>query len=1024
MKISIIKNNFVNPSSTFSYTRGKGDDGKFYSFKTMGFIFTEHETFDVDLDSLEFDDSSFGKTYTIKNNSNFKRVANTQALDQEIVTVRNKTIKHVKFPNLKDYSPEDGITTAWAFWQDTDKKKYSGMVDPQTFKKNSVFSAEGVVNTDSYGEQMKVTTVEVRSFDLNVPEFLLKNMGFNKNNIDWALSNKFHEDCVNLEISFSELKQILIKAKSKGLLKGLGDKSLKKIISQSKQLRKEMESTSSLSSGAKFKKDLGDIFVEYRVPIFVNQNSVGRDRYLNNIHRGFLDLLDGTEGDSFKRRYSVSGIEDIVDLIKVNPYVLILLPNKGFKTVDDLARQLGVEVGSIERQEACVNGILNGEISGGFSSNGDIYLDRDALFDELVDSLHIKEDGFEEVFEKKSSDLLFQKIREAGNTEFYHWLSIGEDGVLSEKFTNKKNYEEETLIFDSIKQALEVKKSSKKPIFDDDKLRDWIAAFERRESDLMGIKYILSDEQRMAIEEVNSNRQSLFCMTGFAGTGKSTVSKAILALLSIENGDEHGNPSTAGIECLAVSGMASRRINEATGFKSTTITSYSFNPKRIKDTRVLFIDEASMVDSSTLAALFQKINMTTVKVLLVGDVGQLPPIGRGTPFKDILESGWIRSVKLEKIFRQDENAVLTTFAKNMREEKLDPVMLNEAFQDFEFLAVEDSLLYKIRKDLRFYEEIEFPSFDQNQKMKAIKKDLHLALNQCNLNIKNEVSTLIHKYKGEFKKDFTSFQLISPQKSTIIGTESVNFMAQEILNDNEIPFIDGDVKIGTVNHYKRFKVGDKVIHTKNENWFLNDNLGFFKNNKYITDGSYVEVQMTPAYCRKIGGKWGIRILNGMVGIIDSYNQLTNRILVKYQYEDCYIGVEYQQKDLGSLHLGYCLTIHKLQGSEAKTVGLIVSPSHVRMINNNLLYTGITRGKVKGYIVGSKNAFKQGIRKHGTIRQTMLPMMFEGLFWELDEVAKKTMLFQKDEWNHSKSEYNNETGVVVCSTSDNFNKFLGI
>ena len=323
---------------------------------------------------------------------------------------------------------------------------------------------------------------------------------------------------------------------------------------------------------------------------------------------------------------------------------MILLPNKGFKTVDALAIGMGVSVNSIERQEACVNGILDGEIQGGFGGNGDIYLDRESLFNELVDSLNINEDGFEEEFTKKDSDILFRKLREDGNTNFYHWMSVDNEGNLTEKFTNKKNYEEEELVFESIRQGLEYAPQWRRPIMSDSELSAWIDVFEHREGAIMGIDYKLSNEQRTAIVEINSNKQSIFCMTGFAGTGKSTVSKAILQLLQIENQD-----SVEGIECLAVSGMASRRINEATGFKSTTITSYSFNPKRIKNTKILFIDEASMVDSGTMASLLMKIDMTKVKIILVGDVGQLPPIGRGTPFKDILNSHFNIVIKITTV---------------------------------------------------------------------------------------------------------------------------------------------------------------------------------------------------------------------------------------------------------------------------------------------------------------------------------------------------------------------------------------
>jgi exodeoxyribonuclease V alpha subunit len=1013
MKFSILKNNFQNKTGTFSYTKARSEDGQFFSFKTVGFVFVENEEFEIDVNTLASEENDYGYTYTITNNSEIKRLEVDESASERII-IKNKIIKSFKFPNFKDYSPEDGIDTVWGFWADTEGGRYTGVVNPEMFKKNAVFSVEGTKSITKWGEQIAVSSIQVRAFDLNKPEFLLKSIGFNHSSMDWALSNKLHDLIQDEGIKISALKEMIVVAKDNKELRGVGAKTLEKILGQTRALRKEMKRDDDIDTTTKFKLDLQNLLVENNIQGFVKSSVSARDKYLDAIHKGFVAILEGKSSNEFTDRYGVSDITEIVELIKKNPYVLILLPNKGFKTVDALAIGMGVSVNSIERQEACVNGILDGEIQGGFGGNGDIYLDRESLFNELVDSLNINEDGFEEEFTKKDSDILFRKLREDGNTNFYHWMSVDNEGNLTEKFTNKKNYEEEELVFESIRQGLEYAPQWRRPIMSDSELSAWIDVFEHREGAIMGIDYKLSNEQRTAIVEINSNKQSIFCMTGFAGTGKSTVSKAILELLQIENQD-----SVEGIECLAVSGMASRRINEATGFKSTTITSYSFNPKRIKNTKILFIDEASMVDSGTMASLLMKIDMTKVKIILVGDVGQLPPIGRGTPFKDILNSGWVRSVALKRIFRQNEDAVLTTFAKGMREEKVPDTMFEDAHSDFEFIKVQDSLLYKIRKELRYFEEIEEPSRDQKIQMNLKKKELHKALMLCNVNIKQEVQNLIYKYKDDFAKDYTSFQLIAPQKSTIIGTEEINKLAQDILNDNNIPFIDGDIKIGANKQYKRFKIKDKVIHTKNENWFVGDNLGFYKNGKLFMDGVQID-GFRRNYCHNVGGKDCIRILNGMVGIIDGYDQLTQRILVKYRYEDIEIGVEYQSKDLGSLHLGYCLTIHKLQGSEAKTVALIVSPSHVRMINNNLLYTGITRGKTKGYIVGSKNAFKQGLKKHGTIRQTMLPLLFDGLFWELDDLAKQSIVYDADEWTHGKSEKN----LTMCSTKEDFAKFIDL
>ena len=988
------------------------------TFVTKSFVFQLNDSFKVDIQKLNTKLYNGVQQYLLDTNSDYEKITikDTKKVVKESLVFKNKTLKTFKFPNMKDYSPEDGKDTVWGFWADTDGQKYVGVVNPERFVKNAVFSVEGIKEESGFGPQIKVSSIVIRSFDLNKPEFLLKNLGFNNKSIDWALRDEFINMISDKNVLVGDIEKEIRRGKKNKEFSGIGEKTIVKIMKQLSIFRDELEDNSDIDITTKFKNDLRDLFVEYRVNEFWNNTEAGRTRYIDKIHKGFVSILEGNQSKDFTKKYEVSNISEIVSLIRTNPYVLILLPNKGFKTVDLLARQMGIDIGSLERQEACVNGILDGNIHGGFGSSGDIYLDRESLFSELVGSLTIEEEeGFLEEFNKKDSDLLFQKLREEGNTNFYSWMSIDDEGLLTEKFTNKKNFDEEQIVFESVKQAVETDSGSRPPIMDRMKLGSWILDFEKKESLLLGIEYKLSDEQREAVQEINSNNQSIFCMTGFAGTGKSTVSKAILELLEIEN-----EGIRKGIECLAVSGMASRRITEATGFQSSTIMSYSFNPKRAKETKILFIDEASMVDSETMAMLFQKINMNKVKVILVGDVGQLPPIGRGTPFKDILESGWVRTVSLEKIFRQNEDAVLTTFAKGMREEDIPETMFEEKHSDFEFIQVPDYSISKIRKEISILEKIEEPNKTQKNNLSSKRFDLKKEMKICNMNIKEEITNLLYEYKSDFDMNFNNFQLISPQKSTIVGTEELNRLAQDILNDKTKPFIEGDIKIGASYHYKRFKIGDKVIHTKNENWFVGTNLGFYVDGSFTKMSSKIS-DLKNNYAHKLGSEWVIRILNGMVGEIEEYNKVTKIIRVKYQYEDIQIGVEYAFKDLGTLHLGYCLTVHKLQGSEAKTVVFVVSPSHIQMINNNLLYTGLTRGKTKGYLVGSKLAFKQGLKKHGTIRQTMLPLLFEGLFWDLNDEAKRTIMFEADDWNHSPEEFN-ANNVMACSTEKGFDKLI--
>ena len=114
MKFSILKNNFQNKTGTFSYTKARSEDGQFFSFKTVGFVFVENEEFEIDVNTLASEENDYGYTYTINNNSEIKRLEVDESASERII-IKNKIIKSFKFPNFKDYSPEDGIETRHRF---------------------------------------------------------------------------------------------------------------------------------------------------------------------------------------------------------------------------------------------------------------------------------------------------------------------------------------------------------------------------------------------------------------------------------------------------------------------------------------------------------------------------------------------------------------------------------------------------------------------------------------------------------------------------------------------------------------------------------------------------------------------------------------------------------------------------------------------------------------------------------------------------------------------------------------------
>ena len=121
--------------------------------------------------------------------------------------------------------------------------------------------------------------------------------------------------------------------------------------------------------------------------------------------------------------------------------------------------------------------------------------------------------------------------------------------------------------------------------------------------------------------------------------------------------------------CCALSGIAADRIRKTTGYDSFTIQSLIMQAGKkggVLDCEVLLIDEASMINSELLYRLFCILD-DNCTVIMMGDPAQLPPIGAGNPFHDIIDKRSAPVVKLSKIYRQDEEQVITYFANIIRQ---------------------------------------------------------------------------------------------------------------------------------------------------------------------------------------------------------------------------------------------------------------------------------------------------------------------------------------------------------------------
>ena len=266
-------------------------------------------------------------------------------------------------------------------------------------------------------------------------------------------------------------------------------------------------------------------------------------------------------------------------------------------------------------------------------------------------------------------------------------------------------------------------------------------------------------------------------ITGGPGTGKTTTINTIIKYFELEGYE---------IRLAAPTGRAAKRMTETSGYEAQTIhrmleisggisddnsdrASQGMHFERDEsnplETDVIIVDEMSMVDINIMNSLLKAVAIGT-KLILVGDVDQLPSVGPGNVLKDIINSGCIPVVKLEKIFRQAAESEIVINAHKIN--KGEHVVLNKYSRDFLF----------VRRD---------------------SADAIIAA-MCTL-IKS-------KLPGYVNADINDIQILTPSRKSAVGVERLNRIMQDFLNPAEVTKMEktfGDVT---------FREGDKVMQIKN------------------------------------------------------------------------------------------------------------------------------------------------------------------------------------------------------------------
>lgn len=428
--------------------------------------------------------------------------------------------------------------------------------------------------------------------------------------------------------------------------------------------------------------------------------------------------------------------KDTIAVISENPYRLSEdIYGIGFKTADNIAKKMGISHESPYRVEA---GLKFAMMSS--SGEGHCYLPKNELLNKTAQLLDIEIESIESSLRDLALKNSFQIIQDGEETIVYYTpLHMAENNVA------RKIVELSRVDFKDFEVNIDKK----------------IKEIEKENNIAFGNKQITAIE-----ESINSG---VMIITGGPGTGKTTTINAIIKIY-----EDLG----LNVVLAAPTGRAAKRMTETTGRESKTIHrllefSYmeedmAFNKDEDSpiDGDVLIIDEASMIDILLMNSLLKAINPGT-RLILVGDVDQLPSVGPGNVLKDIINSGSINVVMLDEIFRQAEESMIIVNAHRIN--KGENPLVNEKDKDFYFIV-------------------------ENNTRQIL--DTIVNLNK---------DRLPNFYDVDPVRDI---QVLTPMKKGEVGINSLNKHLQSSLNpkskDKEEKQIGDEV----------FRVGDKVMQIKN------------------------------------------------------------------------------------------------------------------------------------------------------------------------------------------------------------------
>lgn len=535
-----------------------------------------------------------------------------------------------------------------------------------------------------------------------------------------------------------------------GLIKGVGPKFAKKIVQQ-------------------FGTDTLEI-IETDVQRLLEISGIGKKRVdkiaeswerQKEIKNVMLFLQDHGVSTAFAAKIYRQYENESIPKVRENPFRLADdIWGIGFKTADSIAVKLGVEKDAFIRLRSGIMYTLSE-----LADEGHVYAEREQLIKKAAELLEAEETSIIMTMDHmlKDEELIREKVMVP---QFTEGDVVPEDAA---EEIEKECIYLPPFYFAEVGAANKLKRLAAEPAAD----KLWVSLMKvRQETGNQELSVSVDKIQKtvnMEYDEVQVEAirraavAKVLVLTGGPGTGKTTTTQGIIAAYR-----------TFGLKILlaAPTGRAAKRMTEATGLEAKTIhrllefkppEGYQKNEETPLEGDVLIVDECSMIDIVLMNALMKAIPVH-MRLILVGDIDQLPSVGAGNVLRDVIDSGAFPVVRLTRIFRQAQTSRIIMNAHKINSGQM-PDTSNGKNTDFFFMTQEDP------------EE-------------AVKKIVELVQK---------------KLPGYYKVPASRIQVLTPMQRGVVGAANLNMALQDALN----PQGDGLRRSGFV-----YRLNDKVMQIKN------------------------------------------------------------------------------------------------------------------------------------------------------------------------------------------------------------------